>query len=57
METCNNGGRLPTESHVVGTDGFYASISVGVASTKADAGAKNQAVVLDKLKSILSCLP
>ena len=57
VKTCNNGGRLPTESHVVDTEGCYASISVGVATTKLDAGAKQQAVVLKKLRSILSCLP
>jgi len=49
--------RLPTESSVVGTKGCYASISVGLASTKADASAAQQAVVLGKLKGILSCLP
>ena len=50
-------GRLPTETSVVNKDGCYASISVGEASTKLDASAKQQAVVLRKLKSILSCLP
>ena len=56
--TCNNGGRLPTESDVVGTtSGCYASISVGVASDKLDASAAQQAVVLGKLGKILSCLP
>ena len=57
VTTCNNGGRLPTESHVVDTGGCYAAISVGVASTKLTANAKQQAVVLSKLRSILSCLP
>ena len=37
--------------------GCYASVSVGVATTKADATAAQQAVVLGKLKGILSCLP
>ncbi|KAK3671766.1 hypothetical protein LTR78_008311 [Recurvomyces mirabilis] len=55
--TCNNGGRLPTETTVVGTAGCYASISVGIATTKLDASAANQQIVLTKLKSILSCLP
>ncbi|KAK4556181.1 hypothetical protein LTR86_006878 [Recurvomyces mirabilis] len=55
--TCNNGGRLPTETAVVGTAGCYASISVGIATTKLDASAGNQQIVLTKLKSILSCLP
>jgi 5'/3'-nucleotidase SurE len=57
VTTCNNGGRLPTESKVVGTAGCYASISVGVATTKLDASASTQQVVLNKLGSILSCLP
>lgn len=58
--TCNNNGRLPTESSVVSkTSGStcYASISVGIATTKGDASAAQQAVVLGKLGGILSCLP
>lgn len=55
--TCNNGGRLPTETTVVDTAGCYASISVGVATTKLDASESEQATVLSKLSSILSCLP
>ncbi|KAK4548929.1 hypothetical protein LTR36_008702 [Oleoguttula mirabilis] len=55
--TCNNGGRLPTETHVVDTAGCYASISVGVATTKLDASDAAQMIVLAKLSSILSCLP
>ena len=55
--TCGNGGRLPTETTVVDTAGCYASISVGEAVFKVDANATSQAVVLNKLKSILSCLP
>lgn len=55
--TCGNEGRLPTETSVVETAGCYASISVGVATTKLDASAANQQVVLAKLSSILSCLP
>ena len=54
--TCNNGGRLPTESSVIKTAGCYASISVGVATSKGDASAANQATVLSKLSGILSCL-
>jgi len=54
--TCSNGGRLPTETTVVNTAGCYASISVGVAATKTDADEAAQAVVLQKLSSILSCL-
>lgn len=56
VETCGS-SRLPTETSVVGTAGCYASISVGVASNKGDADATEQAVVLSKLQSILSCLP
>lgn len=55
VETCGT-TRLPTEESVVNTEGCYASISVGVASTKADASAARQAVVLQKLESILTCL-
>lgn len=55
--TCGNGGRLPTETSVVDTSGCYASISVGKATWKTDADAGNQQIVLDKLSSILSCLP
>lgn len=55
--TCGNGGRLPTEAKVLGTAGCYASISVGLATTKTDASAAAQAAVLSKLSGILSCLP
>jgi hypothetical protein len=57
VTTCDNGGRLPTETSVINTPGCYAAISVGLASNKLDAGAAEQAFVLDKLQSILSCLP
>lgn len=56
VQTCGS-NRLPTETTVVNTSGCFASISVGVASSKGDASAANQAVVLGKLESILSCLP
>ena len=56
VQTCGT-DRLPTESTVVGTSGCYASISVGNAQTKQDSTDANQAVVLGKLKGILSCLP
>ena len=56
VQTCGS-TRLPTETKVVDTAGCYASISVGVATSKADANAAEQGVVLNKLKSILSCLP
>ncbi|EME81301.1 uncharacterized protein MYCFIDRAFT_81372 [Pseudocercospora fijiensis CIRAD86] len=55
VETCGS-DELPTERTVVGTKGCYASISVGDLS-KTDASAEDQAVVLEKLKPILSCLP
>ena len=54
--TCNNGGRLPTEGSVIGK-GCYASVSLGKANNKRDASADQQAVVLQKLGSILTCLP
>ena len=56
VQTCGS-TRLPTETAVVGTAGCYASISVGNAADKTDANATEQAVVLDKLQGILSCLP
>ncbi|KAL5380509.1 hypothetical protein DPSP01_007827 [Paraphaeosphaeria sporulosa] len=56
VSTCGS-TRLPTESKVVGTSGCYVSVSVGNAATKGDSTSANQAVVLGKLKGILSCLP
>ncbi len=56
VSTCGS-MRLPTETAVVGTAGCYASVSVGNAGTKVDGTAAQQAVVLGKLKGILSCLP
>ena len=56
VTTCSNGGRLPAESEVVGTDGCFVSISVG-ATDKIDADEADQATVLSKLESILTCLP
>ena len=53
IDTCGV-KRLPDEKSVVGK-GCYASVSVGKADTKLDASAKEQAVVLAKLKPILSC--
>lgn len=56
VETCG-GKRLPVERGVVkGTAGCFASISVGN-TEKVDVGADVQAVVLEKLKGILTCLP
>jgi len=55
--TCNNGGRLPTESSIVGKSGCYVSVSVGKASTKGDASAVEQQAVLTRLRGVLTCLP
>lgn len=55
--TCSNGGRLPTETTVVNTNGCYVSLSLGKASNKRDASAAQQEVVLDRLGSLLTCLP
>lgn len=55
--TCSNGGRLPTESSVVGTSGCYVSVSVGKASSKGDATAAEQQAVLNRLSGVLTCLP
>ncbi|KAL5360602.1 survival protein sure-like phosphatase/nucleotidase [Aspergillus floccosus] len=56
VETCGE-TRLPTETSVVLRDGCYASISVGTADDKRDANATMQAVVLDRLGDLLTCLP
>lgn len=50
--------RLPTEVHAVESSGCHIAISMGDASDKTDINdvAKQQAV-LDKLKSMLTCLP
>ncbi|KAF3483570.1 acid phosphatase [Arthroderma uncinatum] len=55
VEICDNGGRLPTETDVVRSDGCYVSISVATARDKRDASASAQQFVLNKLASILSC--
>ena len=51
--------RLPTETEIIREKKFVpmcpVSISVGRADTKDDAPAEDQAVVLDKLKYLLSC--
>jgi 5'/3'-nucleotidase SurE len=57
VSTCGS-TRLPTETDVVGTtSGCFVSVSVGDASSKLDADATSQAVVLDKLSGLLTCLP
>lgn len=55
-EQCG-GTRLPTETSVLETDGCYISVSVGDANDKTTAPAEKQAVVSEKLQSILTCLP
>jgi len=54
--TCGT-DHLPDELSTVRGAGCFASVSVFNASTKTDVGAATQRVVLDKLHSILSCLP
>jgi len=49
--------RLPAEMSVVGTPGCYISVSVGDATDKTTASAEKQAVVLQKLQTLLTCLP
>jgi 5'-nucleotidase len=56
VKTCGSSS-LPTETSVVDTAGCYASVSVFKASTKLDAGKNEQAAVLSKLGSLLTCLP
>lgn len=49
--------RLPHELFVSNTRGCYVSISPGDASDKTTVNDERQAVVLDKLRHILTCLP
>jgi broad specificity polyphosphatase/5'/3'-nucleotidase SurE len=50
--------RLPAENSVVGNKGgCYISVSVGNANDKTTASAEKQAVVLNKLQSLFTCLP
>ncbi|KAI1655838.1 sure-like protein [Daldinia decipiens] len=55
VETCGT-DRLPTESSVVGAGGCQISVSVGDSTDKTTAPADKQAIVLQKLGSLLSCL-
>ncbi|KAI0850125.1 sure-like protein [Daldinia vernicosa] len=48
--------RLPTESSVVGADGCLISVSVGDSKDKTTAPAEKQAVILEKLRGLLSCM-
>lgn len=56
VESCGS-KHLPSERKVVDTSGCYVSVSVGIASSKEDANATMQGVVLGKLGSFLTCLP
>lgn len=49
--------RLPTETDVLNAAGCYISVSVGDANDKTTAAREKQAVVLQKLGSMLTCLP
>lgn len=48
---------LPTETDVMDDGGCYVSISVGTCSDKTDSSAADQLTVVNKLGSLLSCLP
>lgn len=56
VETCGNGGILPTENYVQNQEGCYVSVSVGNLA-KGDTSKEKQAVVLERLGGMLSCLP
>ncbi|KAL6807113.1 survival protein sure-like phosphatase/nucleotidase [Trichoderma sp. SZMC 28013] len=49
--------RLPTELSVITHGGCFISVSVGNAKDKTTASNSNQALVLDKLRDMLACLP
>ncbi|KAH6611498.1 hypothetical protein Trco_001518 [Trichoderma cornu-damae] len=56
VEFCG-GNRLPTELSVITHKGCFISVSVADAKDKTTAPNRSQAVVLDKLRDMLSCLP
>ncbi|KAI4869032.1 sure-like protein [Hypoxylon rubiginosum] len=56
VEWCG-GTRLPTESSVIDAGGCRISVSVGDSTDKTTAPAEKQAVVLEKLSSMFTCLP
>ncbi|RDB15111.1 Acid phosphatase [Hypsizygus marmoreus] len=56
VTTCGT-NHLPDESSTVRSGGCFASVSVFNALTKTDVSAATQRVVLNKLTSILTCLP
>jgi hypothetical protein len=51
------GERLPTELSVITHGGCFISVSVGNAKDKTTAPNSSQAVVLHKLRDMLTCLP
>lgn len=51
------GERLPTELSIIRHGGCLISVSVANAKDKTTASTGSQAVVLDKLRDLLSCLP
>lgn len=55
VQTCGNTW-LPWEKNVVDA-GCYVSVSVGTCSDKTDTDSTGQQTVLDKLSSLLTCLP
>lgn len=58
VDTCGNGGRLPTERSVVDNDnGCFVSVSVGDARDKTTAPREKQEDVVRRLGGFLSCLP
>jgi 5'/3'-nucleotidase SurE len=56
VHTCGR-NKLPTEFEVGFRNDCFISVSVGDAADKTTARADKQAVVLDKLKDVLTCLP
>ncbi|KAF2274741.1 sure-like protein [Westerdykella ornata] len=48
--------RLPTESDIIKKTGCYVAISVGDAADKTTVDAERQAVVLEKLRPLLTCV-
>ncbi|KAI9149504.1 Acid phosphatase [Paramyrothecium foliicola] len=56
VEWCGD-DRLPTESEVLDTDGCYIAVSIGDAADKTTVNDDRQAIVLNKLRDFLTCLP
>lgn len=55
VETCDNGGVLTDERTAIAVPGCWVTVSVYDAVTIQDVNAETQRIVLDKLRSILSC--